>query len=562
MNRREAIATMTTTVITLSGMPGSSAEGIAPLIVADHDVKLQETLNRQVTDLQSPWRGGIPDQWGLHHCGAAARLLRDGIAAFIHPQSRFHRDETLLNRIELAAGFLDRSQGPDGNIDLITTNFNSPPDTGFVVHDVATAAKLAQMHQAGDLLSLMGGFLRRAGDGMVRGGIHTPNHRWVVCAALAQIHDLFPNEAYVKRIDEWLAEGIDIDAEGQFTERSTTVYNAVTDNALVVTAHKLKRPELLDSVRKNLTAMIYLLHPNGEVVTEISNRQDVNMRGTMARYWFALRYLAARDRDGLYTSMLVFLEPAQIQLAALMEYPELQQDLPQAKPLPQRYVKHYPFSNVTRIRRGQTSITIMRKQNSRWISIHHGQAVIQAIRFASAFFGKGQFVPAFDEERKEGFYFRQELEGQYYQPFETESLLPIRHDNWSRLRGTRRRTEICRLVYEATIFETPEGLDLGIAAHGTENVPLAIEINLRANGKTTGVTPVPGVDEVFLLKDGFAQFQAGEDVIRFGPGRCEHSYTQVRGAHSKLPGPSVYLTGFTPFQYTLKMMLQTNAGKR
>ena len=550
MNRREAIALGVASIASLS-LPAGAERDVPPPIVQAHDEKLRHLLDSQVVDPQSRWCGGIPDSYGIHHCGSAAGLLRDGAAAYFHPQSQFRASKELFERMKLAASFLTRFQNDDGRIDLLSTNFNSTPDTGFVVHNIAAAAKLAKINHDKAVLALVEDFLRRAGQGLAKGGIHTPNHRWVVCAALAQIHDLFPDKRYVERIDQWLAERIDIDEEGQYTERSTAGYNAVVDSALVVTANKLKRPELLDPVMKNLDVMAYLLHPNGEVVTEISRRQDLNTRATMSGYWFALRYMAIRDQNGLYASMLKPLEPEHVELARLMEYPELQKDLPAATPIPENYEREYNLSGITRIRRGKTSVTILHKDNSRWISLRRGEAVINAVRFASAFFGKGQFIPASYEKREDGYHFKQELQGRYLQPITDPSLLPVRSDTWSSLVPKRKMSEICRMVYEAHIRETAKGFEISISAEGTNNVALAVEINLREGGKLSGVTPAPNSNDAFLLKEGFADFSIGTDVIRLGPGNYEHAWVQLRGAEAKLPGPSVYVTAYTPFKHTL-----------
>jgi hypothetical protein len=554
LNRRDAIAVGFSSFASLA-LPGGAEGDSVQRLVRAHDEALENMLEQQVTEAGSRWCGGVPDVWGLHHARHAALLLRDAAAAYFHSESRYHGSRNLYGRMKLAAQFLERAQHDSGNIDLLVVNFNSPPDTGFVVHKVASAAKLAQMHGDREMLSLMEAFIRRAGAGMAKGGIHTPNHRWVVCAALAQINELFPDRRYVKRIDQWLAEGIDIDEEGQYTERSTAGYNATVDDALVVMAKKLNRPELFEPVRKNLDAMAYLLHANGEVVTVISRRQDQNRRGTMGRYWFSLRSMAIEDKNGLYAAMLKPLEPQHAELARLMEYPELLADPPPETPIPEHYEKEYPRSRITRIRHGKTSATIMHKGYSRWISIHHGEAVVNAVRFASAFFGEGQFKPTSYEKRGNAFHFRQRKLGVYFQPIDNPEFLPVSQETWGMRKVRRERSETCRLTHEGRIAWTGRGFEISIRAYGTDGVPLAVEINLRDGGKLVGVEAVPHVAEAFLLKEGFAEYSMGSDAIRFGPGQCEHAYVQVRGALEKLSGPSVYLTGYTPFQHTLVVEL-------
>lgn len=525
----------------------TAAAASAPTVAIDsavvrrHDEDVRRLLERQITDPSSRGYGTQPDDQGLYSAGAAAGLLQAYFAAFLCPQSAHYHDSALLDRMKLAARFLEKAQNEQGFIDLLVTNFSSPPDTGFVVHTVATAAVLAQRARERELLVLAAPFLHKAAAGLVVGGIHTPNHRWVVSQALAQVNEIFPNPDYVRRIDQWLAEGIDLDADGQYTERSTSVYNTVSDRAFLVMGIKLKRPELFEPVRRNLEAMLYLLHPGYEVVTEISRRQDRNQRADMGGYWLPLRYLAMRDANGRFAALAAHYDAERASLAWLMEYPEMNGALPAPAPLPDNFERPLPSIDAVRLRRGAVSATVL-GGDSIFFTFRRGGAVVNAVRFASAFFGKGQFVPGKLERQDGSWVLRQQLEAPYYQPL-PQKVPPA---EWAALRARRKQTQICRLRQSATVTENSGSFRLRLTAEGTRGVPLAVEISLRSGGR------IEGAADGGVLSSGYATYTLGEDTVRFGPGLGEHRYTQVRGADDKLPGLSVYLTAFTPFDHTIE----------
>lgn len=519
-------------------------------VVERNDGSAEGLIRAQVTAPGSRWLGGSPDQYNMHSAGPAGGLIETLTASFLCGQSRFYRNGALLERIRLAAGFLERSQSAEGFIDLLSTNFNSPPDTGFVVHNVATAASVAKRYGNDEIVSALRPFLVRAADGMSLGGVHTPNHRWVVSSALAQVNEVYPKAAYVRRAEQWLAEGIDIDSDGQYTERSTVTYNTVVNRALVVMAVKLSRPELLNPVRRNLEAMQYLVHPDGEVVTEVSRRQDQFSADTMRGYWFSLLYLAAKDSDGRWAALgKNALQAAR--LSALMEYPELADGFAvKASALPEDYLKTFPEMGLIRVRRGRRDATVVTAGNSRFFSMRNGSAVVQAVRFASSFFGKGQFIPDRGGKVGDGFVLSQLLEAPYYQPLEpAQRVTPA---NWGALVGRRRRTQVCRLEQSATVREVEGGFELRLQVSGTAGVPVAVEIALREGGQLEGCRAAPGPSGGMLLESGYATYRRGGDSIRFGPGAGEHWETQLRGSLPRLPGVSVYLTGFSPFDRTIR----------
>lgn len=539
----------------LAAMEQARAESTIPdlesTIVKRHDEGVASLLQGQVNDPSSPYHGGYPDATDLHHPGTASGLIDAFNAAFHHPSSKYFKSPLMLERLKTAAGFYTRSMTPDGNIDLLTTNFNSAPDTAFSVLSLATAQHIAREKGTREVEQVLQPVLARCADALRVGGVHTPNHRWVVSSALAQINALYPDSRLVRRIDQWLAEGIDIDEDGQFDERSTLVYNPVTTRAFVVMAAKLKRPELLDPVCKNLMSAIYLMHPDGEMVTEISRRQDRDQKGEIGVYWKPAHYLAYHDGNGLFANIAAKYATRYANLSALMEYPEFLKPLPAVTPFPDNYEKVMRALQVVRIRRGENSGMIVLRGDSRFLQFRRGGAVIQAVRFASAFFGKAQFVPQTFAREDKSWVLRQSLSGPYFQP-----LNPPHHVGameWNETRPERARSEVGHLEQVATITETPKGFRLRVQAHGTKGVPVAVEVSIRGQEglQLDGLLRAPDAEDAFILPAGHATVKSPAGTLRFGPGTRAHRYTQVRGAAPKMRGASVYVTGFTPFDHTM-----------
>ena len=145
--------------------------------------------------------------------------------------------------------------------------------------------------------------MQKATAALVSGGVHTPNHRWEICKALAHIHHIWPSRAVVARIDDWLGEGIDQDADGEYSERSPNYASEVTNRSLVIVARLARRPALLEHVRRNLDMTLYRLEPNGEVETVQSRRQDQTGTQDVWKYLMHYRELALVANDPRFAAV-------------------------------------------------------------------------------------------------------------------------------------------------------------------------------------------------------------------------------------------------------------------
>lgn len=541
-------------------LPKDAGDDILPFLIREHDLAVERLLERQSHTPNKRGDGGMPNGYGIETPGGTAVFIQYMATAFILKESRFFQDKVFISPLNRAVRFLLRTQHEDGTIDLYSTNFHSTPDTGFVVEPLCIAYGLLREEENADLTPFMEQlkrFLLNAGKALSIGGIHTPNHRWVVCMALARLNHLFPNKAYTNRIETWLNEQIDIDPDGQYTEKSTNIYTPLTNRCLITIARLLDKPELYKHVRKNLEMSLYYLHPNGEIATEASGRQDKYQVGSLRNYFYPYRYMALLDRNGKFAAMARMI-PQVLPIAQLVrdlgymqEDKLLLADLPDSAELPTDYEKMFTHSALARIRREDRDATIL-AENPTFFTFQKGEAVLQGLRFAGAFFGKGQFVGDHLSRGEEGYVLKQYMEGPYYQPYPVDQLPG--DGNWHNMpRSNRPQSEIQIYQAQAIIRETDEGFQVEIDISGTDHVPVAIEMAFRHGGTLTGVQTVKGIPDAYLLPEGTATYQYGKDQITFGTGQAEHTWTQLRGAQAKLDAMSVYVTGYTPFRWTLEV---------
>lgn len=318
------------------------------------------------------------------------------------------------------AGHLATLQG-DGGLFSSSGNLASPPDTSFSINDLCLAVELLHRYRPDGFDEVEAQLLdiaRRATPALAAGGVHTPNHRWELASALgalaAHVHadDPAVRAVLVDRVDVWLAEGIDIDDDGQYSERSGIYAAEVTNPSLIALAADLDRPGLLDHVRRNLHALVDLVEDDGEVENVHSRRQDQKSVYDVEQYLSPLRRFAIADDDGDLARVARQIlgrglrEPER-HLAELLRSPELAGVLPTSTPRAASSTRLFATSRLLRRREGDLSVSIFAgsdypstgrigsglANSATLVRARQGGLVLRSLRVSPAFFSTGSLRP-------------------------------------------------------------------------------------------------------------------------------------------------------------------------
>ncbi|WP_036720746.1 hypothetical protein [Paenibacillus harenae] len=570
-------------------------------LVSINDHWVQDGMEHQVMDSESRFHGGVTDPvngiaWPSH--GGTPMVMALWASALVNEDSRFYHDRELLLRLEQSAKYMLRFQHGDGTISPPWTNMHSPPDTAFVVSGLAQVYELLDGHgweparQAAEDIRT---FLLRTIPALLTGGCHTPNHRWVITAALGFLYKLTGQPELKERAEQWLAEGIDCTEDGEWTERSNGIYNAVSDIVLIYAAELFDKPELLEPVRRNLRMMAYMIHPDGEVVTDYSGRQDFGSTFDMGNYFLSAKLMASRDREPLFAAIAELAGEAlkhpgglpNNALLGLLLYPELRSCPVEPATLPDNYkvvvnggfprerylsgmeaaghggrIYHSRLhpdygAPVARHRSGATSATVITETNS-FFALRHGAARLLAVQLATS------FEPGFVklkrlEEQENGYRLTATEKKGYYGPVAERDLPetaggPV--SPWYLLpHHLREVTHEQQHQVEIELTENVTGWRIRVRCGQPEMLLTQISFVFSKEGALTGEGLEPAAAGTLFWKEGTVRFGAGGDWIELDGGVHEHRAKSLNNTSYPADCQTLIVNLTTPYDKTFDIRL-------
>jgi hypothetical protein len=555
---------------------------------------LVEEADRYVNELLETHDGGVA---GLPHRVAMSRLLAL-VTVFTEPGSAHRGSPAIPAAMADCVVRLEHLQGPSGLFD--GTNLSSPPDSAFTINDACMALEImgtARGDGLDDRIAAVGRRLRavveRMTDALVAGGVHTPNHRWELCAALARIHSILeregrPRPEILERIGQWLAEGIDQLQDGMYSERSPLYATAVTNPSLLAIADYAGRPELLEHVRLNLAAFLPWFNPDGTVESLFSRRQDQWFTFDAEAFQLLYRRLANQDGRADFAAAAAWLrqfpllEPAKA-LARTRLDPWLARELPRepgfrhsgggfpAAMTPEQAElrscgihRFHGSGNVVTVYGGcdelVPGVVSGLSGNPTFLRFGHGAAVLSDVRLSRSFFDLGPFRSQETVRSGTGVSLSETVEANFYLPLAPEirrqdGIYALEHEGRfsASMNFSSRPTVVHRLKTDVTVQAAGAETVVEIGFEGADT-SFALELTFRPGGVLEGVEPI-GESGTYQLVAGTGRYSVGGDVIEFGPGTPHdadtppvynpgEAYRYLTGTNAT-DGLKVYITGRT-----------------
>ncbi|MDO4294520.1 MAG: hypothetical protein Q4C65_15045, partial [Eubacteriales bacterium] len=491
-------------------------------ILEGTDSRVKKCLRVQVTDQNSPYCGGFPDENDLIQVKYTVYRLTTMTAAYSNRESRYYHNAKVAERILLGYDFVERFQHEDGLFDYINCNFHSAPDTAFIVKRMLPGLHYLRGTKRDEaqekIYARVYGITKKAAEGLLLGGFHTPNHRWAIASNLLECADFFGEKRLAEAAEVYLREGSDCNGDGEYAERSAGGYNRINNEAMLTMAKYTGDVSYEDCAVRNLRMMLTYMEPDGTVFTANSTRQDNGKRIVPKNYYWDY-LMVGRDRNipeflAFANYLFELTEENRLSypdiLWHFMNRPELIGEEYDGKYEFHDFKKLYRDSGIARVRRGETTYTLMQgKSNFLYFS---NRSIDVSVKIAGAFCEHRAFCPELLEETEDGFHVKQVMRGWYYLPF---SEKPATSDWWKMDNASREKKLGPNLTVEAWVKEIAGGLEVSTKISGVSQAPFRVELSVlgaqKADNEHFCMHDIKG--KRLLSKSGMTVFTNRDDAV-------------------------------------------------
>lgn len=504
------------------------------------------------------------------------------VPLFCQPESRYYQSAALTPLLDEGIAGLLATQLASGCISLVNCNIDSPPDTAFTAHLVSILYQVVDKSGLASIQAVKQGlstFLERARPCLLTGGIHTPNHRWVMAGALAKCYEIFGDEAYKQRAFQFLDEGFDLTDDGEWTERSNAIYNGACAIHLYDVGVAFGYEPALAAIRKNLMMMRHMLHPGRTVATEYSGRQDLGQTLAMNDWYYVIYHLmASRDNNPVFAAMAQITEQTSPKgpsvLIHWMLYPESMPLPAETEPLSERYTvmlgehhvsavpqtvpylgklpKHPHGATVVRHRNGKLSVTLMAAQHH-LMYVQYGKARMLGFKLAAGWFGvAGVAFPTITQLAENSFAMEIALEGCYFNPLPKETVAAFKGRYVDFPNHLREKTHVQYLPLRVTFTLLEDGVDVRLESQAIPNIYLQTLCLFDPAGVLEGEGLSEQSSYHSQFRNGTATYSYEGDAIRISAGAHEHTDPTMRNDVLNRDVKNMTMNYVTPTDVTIQ----------
>lgn len=554
-------------------------EYLAMVRVAEE--RYEQICRRMINDPANPFFNGVPDAFDIAETNTSSGVVEQLVYAYCAPESRYHYDEAVLDRLDRTCAFVLSHLNEDSTMNLLITDFHTVASFDQISLVRAYRVLLRRGCQSEreqqtqkNLLSVIEHHAR----GMLVSGFRTPNHRWMESAALFMSYNILGWPELAAKARKYVAEGIDIDEYGEFTERSPGMYNAVNDNALLTMAEDGNLPELYPLVARNMDLLFDYIEGDGTIFTQNSRRKDKGEGAAASKwypghpYYFLYLWAGLAMKNPRYLKFADYIwhdsydngRGAPNALWLLLLHPELiERDLKAETAgveLPSVYTAFYPKSNIYRRRQGDFSYSVI-ANNPNFLFVKCGELTVY-VRMCASFFAIAQFMPETVEKTEHGVRMTMHVTDDYKLPLDTP---PETSDYLKMDHSKRRHCQLCELTMTAEFTDTENGLKLHVTTGSNcEPIPFKLEFAVTPNCRveTDHFATDAHAGQNIVIKDEpvrLEQYETGHTITIRGLTARHRYHANMRGSVPPARDAyTIYSTDYCPVDTEVEFVCGRN----